>query len=114
MFDKKLYYGCLSAISVNHYASNCKKRKERKVCKKRHPTSLDGYKAFKSKAKQSYSSSSDESIVNVKCARANTKSDVISMCLVPVLVRHKLSNRFVKMYTMLDNCNQAAFMRNKL
>ena len=36
------------------------------------------------------------------------------MCLVPVLVRHKLFNRIVKMYTMLDNCNQATFNRNKL
>ena len=36
------------------------------------------------------------------------------MYLVPVLVRHKLSNRIVKMYTMLDNCKQATFMRNKL
>ena len=48
----KLCYGCLSAISVNHNARNCKNEKESKVCKKRHPTPLHGYKAEKSKAKQ--------------------------------------------------------------
>ena len=36
------------------------------------------------------------------------------MCVVPVLVRHKLSNCIVKTYAMLDNCSQATFMRNKL
>ena len=38
--------------SVNHNARNSKKRKECKVCKKRHPTSLHSYKVEKSKAKQ--------------------------------------------------------------
>ena len=36
------------------------------------------------------------------------------MCVVPVFVRHKLSNRIVKTYAMLDNCSQATFMQNKL
>ena len=36
------------------------------------------------------------------------------MCVVPVLVRHKLSNCIVKTYAMLDNCSQATFMQNKL
>ena len=107
-------YGCLSAISVNHNARNCKNRKECKVCKKRHPTSLHGYKVEKSKVKQLDGNSSEESKINVNCATANTKSDVISMCVVPVLVRHKLSNCIVKTCAMLDNCSQATFMRNKL
>ena len=36
------------------------------------------------------------------------------MCVVPVLVRHKLSNCIAKKYVMLDNCSQATLMRNKL
>ena len=47
LFHNKLCYGCLSAISVSHNARNCKNRKECKVCKKRHPTSLHGYKQRK-------------------------------------------------------------------
>ena len=103
-------YGCLSAISVNHNARNCRKRKEYKVCKKRHPTSLHGYKAEKSKFKHLDGNSSEESKVNSNCATANTKSDVISMCVVPVLVRHKFSNCIVKTYAILDNCSPATFM----
>ena len=75
---------------------------------------MHGYKAGKSKAKQPNGNSSEESKVNVNCAIANTKSDVISMCVVPVLVWYKLSNCIVKTYGMLDNCSQATFMRNKL
>ena len=86
LFHNKLCYGCLSAISINHNTRNCKNRKEFKVCKKRHPTSRHGYKAEKSKVKQLDGNSSEESKVDVNCATANSKSDVIRMCLVPVLV----------------------------
>ena len=85
-----------------------------KFVKKRHPASLYGYKAEKSKAKQPDGNSSDESKVNVNCATSNTKSDVISMCVVPVFARHKLSNCNVKTYAMLDSCSQATFMRNTI
>ena len=54
------------------------------VRKDTHPTSLHGYKAEKSKAKQQDGNSSEESKVNVNWATANTKSDVISMCVIPV------------------------------
>ena len=113
MFHNKLCYDCLSAISVNHNVRNCKNRKEYNVYKKRHPISLHGYEAEKSKAKQQDGNSSKESKVNLNCATANTKS-LISMCVVPVLVRHKLSNYIVKTYAMLDGCSQATFMQNKL
>ena len=49
LFHNKLCYGCLSAISVNQNARNCKNRKECKVCKKKQPTFLHGYKAEKNK-----------------------------------------------------------------
>ena len=114
LFHNKLCCGCLKAISVIHNVRNCKNRKKCEVCKKRHPTSLHGYKPEKSKAKQPDGNSSEESKVNVDCATANTKSDVISMCVVPVLVRHKISNYIVKTYKMLGNCSQVNFMRNKL
>ena len=79
-----------------------------------HPTSLHGCQGEKSKAKQQDGNSSEESKVNVNCATANTKSDVISISVVSVLVQHKHSNCVVKTYAMLDNCSQANFMRNKL
>ena len=72
------------------------------------------FKAEKSNVKQPDGLSSEESKVNVNCATANTKSDVISMCVVPVLIRHKLSNCIAKTYSMLDYYSQATFMQNKL
>ena len=36
------------------------------------------------------------------------------MCVVPVLVWHKLSNCIVKTNAMLDNCSQASFTQKKL
>ena len=114
LFHNKLCYGCLSANSVNNNAWNCKNREECKVCKKRHPTSLHGYKAEKSKAKQRDGNCSEESKVNVNCATANNKPDAISMCAVPALVQHKPSNCIAKRYVMLDKCSQATFMQNKL
>ena len=62
---------------------------------------MHDYKVEKSKAKQPDGNSSEESKVNDNLA--NTKSDVIIMCVVSVLVRHKLSNCIVKTYAMLDN-----------
>ena len=114
LFHNKLFYGCLSAISVNHNPRNCKNIKECKVCKKRNPTSLHGYKAEKSKVKQPDGNSSDESKINVNCATANTRSEAITMYVVPVRVRHKLSNCIVKTYAILGNCSQATFIQNKL
>ena len=89
-------------------------QKGSKVCQEKYPTSLHGYRAEKSKVKQPDGNSSEKSKVNVNRATANTKSDIISMCVVPVLVRHKFSNFIVKTYAMLYNFSQATFMRNKL
>ena len=44
LFEQKLCYGCFSPIYASRNARNYKKRKESKVCTKRHPTSLHSYK----------------------------------------------------------------------
>ena len=49
--ENKLCYGCFCPISGSHNAKNCKKRKECQVCKKRHCSSLPGYKTEKPKEK---------------------------------------------------------------
>ena len=59
-------------ISVNHNARNYKKKNECKVCKKRHPKFLHGYKAERKKVKQPGGDSLEESKVIVNCARPNT------------------------------------------
>ena len=75
---------------------------------------VSGYKEVKSKVKQPHVNSSDQLKVNVNCAAANSKSDVISMYVVPMLARHRLSNCIVKTYAMLDEGIQATFKKNEL
>ena len=36
------------------------------------------------------------------------------MCVLPVMVRHKLLNRVAKTYAMLDTCCQATFAKENL
>ena len=108
MFHSKLCFDCLNSSSVSHNARNWKNRKECKVCKKRYPTPLHGYEKRKNKVKQL-----DESKVIVDCATTNTKFDVMSMCVVPILVRYKLFDCIVETYAILDSYSQATFMQNK-
>ena len=51
---------------------------------------------------------------NFHCATVNMSSEVISMCVVPIMVRHKLSNRVVKTYAMLNTYSQAMFAKENL
>ena len=44
----------------------------------------------------------------------NMSLEVISMFVVPVMVRHKLSNCLVKTYAMLDTYIQATFAKENL
>ena len=41
-------------------------------------------------------------------------SEVISICVVPVIVRYKFLNRVVKTYAMLNTCSQATFPKENL
>ena len=49
-----------------------------------------------------------------RCAKVNMILEIINMCVVPVMVRHKLSNRVVKTYAMLDTCSQGTFAKENL
>ena len=116
LFEQKLCYSYFSPISTSHNARTCKKRKECKVCKQRHPTSLHGYKTEKKtppKTEKSHDEK-DKEQKDFHCATVNISSEVISMCVVPVMVRHKLSNCVIKTYAMLDTCSQVMFAKENL
>ena len=51
---------------------------------------------------------------DVHCATVNMSLEVIRMCVVHVMVRHKLSNRVVKTYAMLNTSSQATFATENL
>ena len=51
---------------------------------------------------------------DLKCASmtGKTESKVISMCIVPVKVKHEDSKDTITTYAMLDNCSQGSFIHN--
>ena len=106
-------YGCFSPIYAGRNARNYKKRKESKVCTKRHPTSLHSYKTENSEEKLEKSrEEKDNEQKDFQCATVDMISEGISMCMVPVIIR--LSNRVVQTYAMLDTCSQATFAKENL
>ena len=114
-FKQKLCGGCYSPISASHNAIHCKKWKAYKICKKRQPTSLHGFKTEEPKEKlENGPEEKDNEQKDIHYATVNMSSEVISMCVVPVMVRHKLSNHIVKTYAMLHTCSQATFAKENL
>ena len=113
LFEQKSCFGCFSPIYASRNAKNYKKRKESKVCKKKHPTSLHSYKTENSEEKLEKSrEEKDNEQKDFQCATVDMKSEGISMCMVPVII--KLSNRVVQTYAMLDTCSQATFAKENL
>ena len=49
-------------------------------------------------------------IDDISSASINQETSMISMCVVPVTVKHKKSNREVKTFAMFDNCSQGTQM----
>ena len=50
----------------------------------------------------------------IACASTTIQEDVISMCVVPVKVKHKDSNFVYSTFAMLDNCSQGCFVTASL
>ena len=71
-----------------------RKGKKMQSLQKKHPTSLHSYKAEKPKEKpEKGREEKNDDQKDFHCATVNMSAEVISMCVVPVMVRHKLSNR---------------------
>ena len=83
---KKLCYGCLGKISKEHNAKSCANRRMCKVCSGRHVTVLHGLKTrkYKKKGNNEDTDTKEDKPEEVKCSSSNTRSDIISMCIVPV------------------------------
>ena len=48
------------------------------------------------------------------CFLTKVRSDVISMCVVPVQICHPDSNKVLDTYAMLDNCFQGTFLKEEM
>jgi len=107
-----------------HISKKCPKRRTCSVCSGKHPTGLHGYvpkrellKIHDTSRKTSPSGSKESPTlrppVTVNASCSLTKGG-ISMCVVPVFLRHKSSSCDVLTYALLDNCSQGTFIDQEL
>ena len=115
-YKKKLCYGCLGNISKEHNGKCCANRRMCKVCCGRHPTVLHGLKTqkYKKKGNNKDIETKEDKPEEVKYASANTRSDVISMCIVPVQIKSKDTIKTFHTYALLDSCSQGTFILDQL
>ena len=117
LFKNQLCYGCYGCISKDHSARNCKQQRSCKICKEKRLTGLHGCRP-----KKEHSWNGDNRQITITCTGvqslscASTKfgSDAISMCVVPVQIRHPDSNKVLDTYAMLDNCSQGSFLKEEI
>ena len=107
VFKKKLCYGCFQEIKKDRNAKNCSKRRLCKVYNGKHPTTLQGYirKKLGNTQHQCNSDASEERKDGevAACVSLNTGMVVISMCVVPVKLRHGDSSKTLKTYALLPS-----------
>ena len=113
MKENKLCFGCYEEISTQHTPRSYKNRRTCKICKEKYSTGLHGF-MFKKKRKSSNDGTdANDPTVKSNCAgvgcAANTLRQVISMCVIPVRVKHHSSDKEVKTFALLDTCSQGNF-----
>ena len=117
-FKKKLCYGCCQLIGDGHNSKTCTKGRKCRDCDGKHPTILHGLqlkKNDKSKSEKEIRKKEVDKADSTGLTCASTKmNQVISISVVPVKVRSKLSNTEVRTWAMLDNCSQGSFVKKIL
>ena len=123
---QKRRYGCLEPMSDGHNAKTCTSKLMCSSCKGNHPTPLHGYVPKDKRGADCVDQDprkTEEALKNsfaglddLKCAATSKDngSNVISMCVVPVKVKHEHGANEVTTYAMLDNCSQGSFIHNLL
>ena len=121
--QKKLCYGCCNPMTPTHNASTCTDRCVCRICGKKHPTCLHGYKPKRMRTNyenwRNYANGSQErqppQIKDVRISTATIGTeDCISMCVVPIKIKSSDSGKVVATYAMLDNCSQGTFVTEDL
>ena len=118
LMKQKLWFGYYEPITKDHSGRNCSRRKICCVCNENHPTGLHEHKPKSKESVAGGNKSSEEkspdSRRKIACASTTIQEDVISMCLVPVKVKHKDSNFVYSTFAMLDSSSQGCFVKANL
>ena len=115
LYKRKLCYEFFGEVTKEHNAKSCANRRICKVCNVKGSTTLHGYvRKKKQNDTQKNDCADTPNGVDAKCAKVNTGGNVISMCVVPVILRYSHSGKTVKTHALLDSCSQGTFMLEKL
>ena len=109
----------LSSHLTKTYSKELSKKRNCKICLSKHPTGLHGYKI---RRKDDSNSDDDprktvkKNCTNVKDVQCNSigTGEVLSMCVVPVKIRHKNCDKEIVTFAMLDTFSQDTFTTTNL
>ena len=123
----RLCFGCLSKT---HIIKDCRKRRTCMRCNEKHPTCLHGMKPKPKDEKNKNLHHTDSQYAKKRDIKGDVKEKqndeklyaaaswsqqrVISICVVPVTIRHKNSKIEVKTHALLDSCSQGTFASDEL
>ena len=113
----KLCYRCYREITSTH---TCNNGRVCKVCQGKHLSGLHGYKMKikKTSDDDTYKAGEQPEAMKNNCAGiknvATVVGEIISMCVVPVRLRHRNSQKEVKTFTLLDSCSQDTFVTEQI
>ena len=98
-----------------------KDRKDHKICAGKCPTGLHGFKLERQGDNSASNYDKTSKIIKSNCATISNaqcasigSGQVLCMCVVPVKVQHKESNKEITIFAMLHTCSQGAFETNNL
>ena len=123
--SRRLCYGCYIPITSDHNARNCPKRRTCKECNGKHPTGLHGYRHKKKESNTATTQTDDQPEENlssnstqidtkdVKTFTTNVENE-ISMGVVPIVIRHKDTNKEMSTFALLDPCSQGCFVKDDI
>ena len=109
---------CFACLEKGHISSYCKSRKVCKICAEYHPTSLHGLDldCFKVRSPNGQSET-DQKVVkrSVNCGlNIDTSRFGMTLCVLPVVLRHRDANSDVITYALIDNCSQVSFITEEV
>lgn len=115
LMRKRLCFGCYGA---GHIVRACKNKRTCTTCKEKHPTGLHEYHQSKMETKnderEETSPEQGSNIKNCSIASSTSSERSISMCVVPVILRHKDAMADILTFALLDNCSQGTFIHEEL
>ena len=115
VYKRKLWYEFFGEVTKEHNAKSCANRRICKVCNVKRSATLHGYvRKKKQNDTQKNDCADTPNGVDVKCATVSTGGNVISMCVVPVILTYSHSGKTAKTHALLDSCSQGTFMLEKL